>query len=422
MLAVRGRRGHARCVARHLQQSTSPCLTSLRPLWRSVPAGLHHPAHAGGATVAYWVAMLATWLIVVGVPLLWPYPASLFAGPLLIGVLLPSALSMRASASRMCGEPSTDDIVAKPQVHPRRPSSGLRAEVSILIVNVERLRAALREKGSAEVLYELTASALDGRVSPLLDLLPARQAEFALVSYRQEASSPLQPGPAHSHRPAGDVRPTIDAEALASLAEVAATSGMGGFWLDAWCYHNDNGVYDHAQFCATLRAVTTYARQVLWLPRARRDCGDGSYQFRLWPTFEAAVVAQRQLPVRLAGVGLSSTQRLLRVLGSAYVVLPGLGAPREILELACFNTALSVLLLFAPWMIPFAIIFFRNPRQLAQLSPTLGHQAQLARSAATVLQVMREVRPARSKTPPCRTHPSDLAPLSCAWLTPWARY
>ena len=50
---------------------------------------------------------------------------------------------------------------------------------------------------------------------------------------------------------------------------------------------------------------------VIWLPRSRTNAPP-AYQFRLWCTFEASVVAKRRLPVHVAGQGLARSQLALR--------------------------------------------------------------------------------------------------------------
>ena len=52
-------------------------------------------------------------------------------------------------------------------------------------------------------------------------------------------------------------------------------------------------------------------------------------QFRLWCTFEASVVAQRRLPVFIAGRGIASAQVAMRHLGVFFFAFPGIKPPPE---------------------------------------------------------------------------------------------
>ena len=60
---------------------------------------------------------------------------------------------------------------------------------------------------------------------------------------------------------------------------------------------------------------------VIWLPRSR-VASEGTYQFRVWCSFEAAMVQLRLLPVSVAGYSLSSRQRSLALLGSFLMLHP----------------------------------------------------------------------------------------------------
>ena len=335
----------------------------------------------------YWILFLSTWLATLIAPIIIPCAASLLIGPLVIGGLQIGLVAARESLyhARDPQDGATSNVAShveaplSSEASPalvRRQTSRIRANMEIHVINVDRLCAALSRRTAGEVLAELASSSRIGKPCTLVDLVPAKSTAFALISYRQEAQS--------------DDGATLDATSLASIAEAARSAGLDGIWLDAWCYFNcvENNSYDHERFINTLKAVTTHAGMVLWLARARRTSGCGSYQFRLWPTFEASVVAMRQLPVVSVGVGPSRSQRLLRRLGSAFIALPGLPLPVEIRELAMFNSAMFVMMLCVPWVAPLALLAFCHPPMLGQISPALGRQAQLARSAAAVLQVM----------------------------------
>ena len=149
------------------------------------------------------------------------------------------------------------------------------SQSSLQVIYVAHMRAALQVRDAVDVLTSLYSS------DALLDELVC--GSFALVSYRQVVS-------AHDAF-------TMDVDALESIVSVAEKAGVEALWLDAWCYRSAADVYVHESFCAKLSRVIMRARCVIWLPRSRRDAAP-SYQFRLWCTFEASLVAQRGLPVR----------------------------------------------------------------------------------------------------------------------------
>ena len=110
------------------------------------------------------------------------------------------------------------------------------------------------------------------------------------------------------------------------------------------CYRHE-GAYDHASFCAELAQVMRYVAAVVWLPRSRTDAPP-SYQFRLWCSFEASVVAKRRLPVYVAGQGLAASQVTLRRCGIFVLRLPGVVMPSELGTVAWTNTVLLFCLLY----------------------------------------------------------------------------
>ena len=134
-------------------------------------------------------------------------------------------------------------------------------DTSIVVVMVDRLEAALRERGAESV----RASLFKSEASELKSSVPAGAAAFALISYRQERVEP-------------DDGATMDCEALLSIAAKATAAGIKSLWLDCWCYR-PTGEYNHADFCRTLGLVTKFAASVVWLPHARRGA-PSSYQFR----------------------------------------------------------------------------------------------------------------------------------------------
>lgn len=134
-------------------------------------------------------------------------------------------------------------------------------DTSIVVVMVDRLEAALRERGAESV----RASLFKSEAPELKSSVPAGAAAFALISYRQERVKP-------------DDGATMDCEALLSIAAKAKEAGIESLWLDCWCYR-PTGEYNHADFCKTLGLVTKFAASVVWLPHARRGA-PSSYQFR----------------------------------------------------------------------------------------------------------------------------------------------
>ena len=218
-------------------------------------------------------------------------------------------------------------------------------------------------------------SLFSGTISSLLRRLPTGEAAFALISYRQ-------------CRVASGDGFTMDFAAAASIARVAAAAGIEYLWLDAWCYRPSGDTYEHEDFIRTLAAVASCASAVVWLPRAR-DAASPSYQFRLWCTFEAMVVAERNLPVHVAGVGLSRSQRLLARYGARVPALPGVAPPPEVRELAYFNISVW---LFAITFPPIGLIPFVFPdaigKIIQQASFQLGQQVTLAINGQLVLKTM----------------------------------
>jgi hypothetical protein len=90
-------------------------------------------------------------------------------------------------------------------------------------------------------------------------------------------------------------------------------------WLDAWAYRQQPpwGDYDHPHFCATLAHVMLRVNHVIWLPRSRKSA-HGEYQYRIWCTFEATMVALRDdVTVSMAGHAPSFTQLRLASAGGA---------------------------------------------------------------------------------------------------------
>ena len=245
------------------------------------------------------------------------------------------------------------------------PESG-----TLHLVRVSELRDALAGKAADEVRQDLFSSAnsLLQRSVEITD-----DVNFALISYRQVRSEP-------------DDGCTLDQEALLAIAASASASGAEYVWLDAWCYRQD-GDYVHAEFCRTLAMVALRARAVIWLPTARRHAAP-SYPFRLWCTFEATVVHERNLPVYIAGDGLHLTLKLLAKYGPMLAALPGVPPPAELRALAYFNAIMVMwCFIYGPWHMIFWKVMFEG-EALGSASSLLARQIRLGKSGQYVVRTM----------------------------------
>lgn len=296
----------------------------------------------------WWLAQLAVWSIGIVPALVWPTWLAVFGTGWLQTVLLCLVLLVRRSQREPANPLHTvrvaADAPAAPPPKRLRLSLARRAIASsrVRIIVVSRLKRAIALRGAEVVLAELFRGARPPgrREPPLIESAPPARAYFALVSYRQERLE------------GDDSGTTMDAAALASIADVAHAAGLEGIWLDACCFAAVQNKYDHDSFVATLAAVTQHASEVIWLPRARTASKASSYQFRLWCTFEAATVAERGLPVRVAGVGLSQSQLLLHRFGTWTPLWPGC----EMGEVRKLQTCHSILL----------VLFFLSPLVVVQ--------------------------------------------------------
>ena len=214
---------------------------------------------------------------------------------------------------------------------------------------------------------------------------PLHALQVALVSYR--------------HVPVASDNFTLDETAMVSLVDTAARAGVSDLWLDQWSYRMD-GPYRHAHFVATLSCVVSSVSCVIWLPCSRSGA-TADYQFRLWCTFEACVVAQRQLSVFIAGHEPTRMQQWLRRLGPRMPWIPGIiSPPAEIHHLCLFNTLVMVLCVFAP--IPFLPIWFIitsgvSNAALKEFVPHLGQQFALCYNGQRVLACMHASRTDQKK-------------------------
>ncbi|KAL1495233.1 hypothetical protein AB1Y20_017096 [Prymnesium parvum] len=132
---------------------------------------------------------------------------------------------------------------------------------------------------------------------------------MAIISYRIEKSS-------------SDVF-TLDTRALLAAVAAAREHSIDFLWLDCWAYRRQPpwATYDHDHFCQSLSAVMMAVDLVLWLPRSRAHAM-GTYQYRIWTTFEATVVTLRDLPVVPIGYNLSSLQWQIAFAGSLLLLPP----------------------------------------------------------------------------------------------------
>jgi hypothetical protein len=198
---------------------------------------------------------------------------------------------------------------------PRVPSESRELRV----VLVEVLEQRLQTHSALDVLTELATNDHN-----LLTLVSTAKERCALVSYRQErgtSNSAARPSTCFDcatkpdkHQADSFSNFTLDGDAFQSVVASAKAHGIKGLWLDCWCYRFV-GDYDHMDFCRTLHEVINGVDAVVWLPRSKAD-SLGEYPYRLWCTFEASCVQQRELEVIVAGVGLSHFQRRILRFGS----------------------------------------------------------------------------------------------------------
>ena len=116
---------------------------------------------------------------------------------------------------------------------------------------------------------------------------------------------------------------TLAPEAFESALEAASAHGVTHIWLDKWAYRKQPpwAAYRHADFVKTLTTVMSQVDLVIWLPRSRADA-PGQYQQRLWCSYEASMVAQRNIPVVIAGFHMNALQRGMAAWGSHLLASP----------------------------------------------------------------------------------------------------
>lgn len=192
------------------------------------------------------------------------------------------------------------------------------------LVSLARLEDAFAARPAGLVLSQLF------KTDEFLFEADSETADFALVSYRQE------PRPPHT---------------LRAVLLKAREAGVAALWMDAWCFRFA-GEYVHEDFCALLSHVVRAVRAVIWVPLSRTNTAP-SFQFRMWCTFEAAVVEHRQLPVFIAGE-LTASQRRLARLGPRIFALPCLEPRATLAELRILST-FNVCFLFMAIAFPLAL-------------------------------------------------------------------
>lgn len=313
-------------------------------------------------------------------PLLYPH-LSAFILPLAAWMVLcylllhVSAACHRISQRSSAAKPSltfeaphaTQSLSTAPTT-PRSWSVGSGRGGRYNVVTLNSLEQALELQPAASVLTALYTT------SDLLTSVGATEdVSFAIISYRQVRSN------------RDDF--TLDVDAFVSAISKAREAGVDAIWLDGWCYRQE-GAYNHAAFCAELGQVMRHVSACVWLPCSRAGA-EPSYQFRLWCTFEASVVAERRLPVFVAGKGLSFSQVAMTHLGIFFFALPGLSLPDEVKKLAYTNTILLFLSICFPLCAPFAVILVASGTW-AQLLPFYGLEAAYARNGRYVLLAMAE--------------------------------
>ena len=248
-----------------------------------------------------------------------------------------------------------------------RRSSMLLDTSEINVVDLECLESALASQPAERVLSRLFDTSELIRPMRIESGEPA--CSYAIISYRQVRSK-------HDSF-------TLDASAFRAAVKRARDAKVDALWLDGWCYRRE-GDYDHAAFCAELATVMRHVAAVIWLPRSRTNAPP-SYQFRLWCSFEANVVAKRKLPVFIAGQGLAPSQIVLRRFGIFLPALVGLQPPKELRALAYINFGYEAACLLVPMFIPMVVFLIKsgcNPMQAS--NPRLANDADPATHASDI--------------------------------------
>lgn len=112
-------------------------------------------------------------------------------------------------------------------------------------------------------------------------------------------------------------------------------------------------------------------------------------QFRLWCTFEASVVAQRRLPVFIAGRGIATSQVAMKRLGVFFFAFPGVKPPPEVRSLAYMNAILLLFSVAAPIIAPFFAILVVSGT-LGIILPAFSVESAYTRNGQMVLRAMAD--------------------------------
>jgi len=142
---------------------------------------------------------------------------------------------------------------------------------------------------------------------------------------------------------------TLDPGALLGGFQAAHENNIDFIWLDCWAYRRKppwQKAYIHGEFTTTLELVMKTVCLVIWLPRSRIDAF-GSYQYRLWCSFEASLVQFRKLPVVVAGYEPDAFQCLIAVCGSYLAVGPNYGDGTDVTQLGRLNNMFYLFLAFS---------------------------------------------------------------------------
>jgi hypothetical protein len=277
---------------------------------------------------------------------------------------------------------------------------------NVSVVYVSALEARLSANGASDAVLQILCE-----TDELLTSVNLNHVRCGLVSYRQEQlETGVRVAPHRRFQalrePRKDGRFTMDASTLLSIVAAAHRLGLDALWLDAWCYRVDESGYVHDDFCRKLHQVVSGVTAVVWLPRSR-TISTGQYGYRLWCTFEAAIVQQRELPVAVAGCGESAFQRHVRRFGS---FAPALWGDDDTIQRLCrlnlcaYLAVLSSLTQTVVWISTSSMyIDWNQTKALNNLlamavvmllwrtaRTALGQQVRLAKNACTVLRIMRK--------------------------------
>ena len=232
-----------------------------------------------------------------------------------LGVTMYQAVRLRSRAHKMLAVPPH---VQKSEADIERVADSSRCTIEEMLsaapaelfgVSVRRLAAALQdadEETTQQIMSELWSGHM--YLERCMDREGNKLGKLAIISYRVTTAKDGF---------------TLDAHALRCAVAAAGTHGINYLWLDCWAYRQQPpwGTYTHADFIVTLSTVMLSVDMVLWLPRSRAQAF-GQYQYRVWCTFEAAMVQLRGLPVVMVGHDLSRLQMALVAWGTLIVVPP----------------------------------------------------------------------------------------------------